>query len=193
MSSKQHLTPSTLIGACAAALALCSTAAIAAPDQGLYIGADLGRSKNDISIPADVKPQPGSSKSATSLGLHVGYQFNRHFATELSVARLGKASIGDSSSKTTAYSLDALAKLPVSDQFSVYGRLGASHYERGFQGLANTGGQHSVGMHVGLGLDYAITLQWGLRAELSRHNNLPDGAGYGRSTDQWSMGVNYRF
>lgn len=190
MKKPQHLSK-TMGRSLAGALALLGAAAMAAPEKGLYIGADLGRSRADLS--SDAKPSPAMKRSATSLGLHAGYQFNPYLAAELGVTRLGSASIGDSSAKARAYSLDALAKMPLNDKFSLYGRLGAAHYERSFKGGAAPGGQHAVGLHVGLGMDYALSPTWGVRTELSRYNNLPVADGYGRSADHWSLGVNYKF
>jgi len=187
-----------IISATAAiALALGSTGAAFAAggkdadNKGFYLGADLGQARNDLSSPTS--PELRLDKTDTAYGLFGGYQFNKYFGAELSIHKLGQHRIGDSDAKTTAYSLDAIGRLPVNDKFAVYGRLGGAHYERDFSGLDGAGNQNSAGFKVGLGADYAINKDWSLRTELTRYNNLPDLGTYGRTMDAWNVGVSYRF
>ncbi|MBB4841830.1 OOP family OmpA-OmpF porin [Paucibacter oligotrophus] len=190
--NKNIITPIAAIalalGSAGAAFAAGGTGA---DNKGFYVGVDLGQSRNDLSSPTS--PALRLDKTDTAYGIFGGYQFNKYFATELSVHKLGQQRIGDSDAKTSAYSLDAIGRLPVNDKFSVYGRLGGAHYERDFSGLDGAGNKISTGFKVGLGVDYAINKDWALRTELTRYNNLPDLGTYGRTMDSWNVGVSYRF
>lgn len=167
---------------------LTATGLAQAADQGFYVGGDIGRSSNNLKSPT--MPALGTDKTATGWGAYGGYQFNKYFATELSVTRLGTTHIGSGDSSTTSYSLDAIGRLPVSDKFALYGRLGAAHTERSYADFDNN---HTLGSKVGLGAEYAIDKNWGLRTELTRFNNMPTQGGYGNASNVLSMGVNYRF
>jgi len=169
------------------ALALAAGSAFA-QETGWYVGADIGQARNNLTSPTS--PAVGLDKKDTAYGLHGGYQFNKYFATELGVTRLGTQKIGDNKSTTTAYSLDAIGRLPVSDKFSVYGRLGAAHMERNYSAAS---GNHAAGFKVGLGADYAIDKNWSVRTELTRYNNVPTTSTFGNTMDAWNVGVNYRF
>ena len=177
------------ISALALALGSISGAALAA-DSGFYLSGDLGKSHNNLS--STTTPAVATDKRGKVYGLSGGYQFNKHFATELSVQRLGTQSIGSTEAKTTAYSLDAIARLPVSDKIAVYGRLGASHLDRKFSGI-EAQDTHGVGLKVGLGAEYALDKNWALRTELTRYNNAPAIAGYGDHMNTWTAGVKYNF
>lgn len=191
--NKQNLTPlrrnSLAAKASALALALIGSGAWAA-DSGFYMGGDIGRTKNNANATTD--PRANVKKSDTSYGIYGGYQLNRYLAAEVGVARLGTQKIGNTNSKTTTYSLDAIGRLPVSDSLAVYGRLGGAHYERSYNGIPNERA-HSVGLKVGVGADYAINKNWAVRTELTRYNHMPVAAGYGQHSDALSMGVRYQF
>ncbi|WIV96780.1 porin family protein [Kinneretia aquatilis] len=180
------------ISALALALGAASGAARAASsgDSGFYLSGDLGQSRNNLSSPTS--PAVATDKRGTIYGIGGGYQFNKHFATELSVQRLGTHGIGSTESKTTAYSLDAIGRLPVSDKFAVYGRLGASHLDRKFSGIDGQNA-HGVGFKLGLGAEYALDKNWSLRTELTRYNKAPVASTYGEHMNTWTAGVKYRF
>ena len=180
------------ISALALALGTATGAAVAAPgsNSGFYLSGDLGQSRNNLSSPTS--PAVGTDKRGTVYGISGGYQFNPHFATELSVQRLGTHGIGSSEAKTTAYSLDAIGRLPVNDKFSVYGRLGASHLDRKFSGI-QAQDSHRVGFKLGLGAEYALDKNWSLRTELTRYNKAPVVSTYGEHMNTWTAGVKYSF
>ncbi|MDC8787084.1 porin family protein [Roseateles koreensis] len=160
-------------------------------DTGYYVGGEIGRSNTDLS--SAQSPAPSLEKRDTSYGIHGGYQFNQYFGTELSLNALGKHKIGDTEAKTTVISLDAIGRLPVNDQFSLFGRLGVAHLDRDFKGLSTIDGGNSTGLKVGLGADYALDKNWSLRTEVTRYNNAPTAGLYDKTLDTWTVGVNYRF
>lgn len=163
------------------------TAHAADKEQGFYMGADIGRAKQNLSDGG-----LSSDRNANSLNLYGGYKIDKNFAVELGYADLGKAKIGDASAKTKALNADLLASTALTQDLSLYGRLGAARYDRDF----STGsGDHTVGFKVGAGLEYKLSEQLSLRGEVTRYNNLPtaDGQGFGRSANNVSAGLKYRF
>jgi len=156
-------------------------------EQGFYMGADIGRAKQNLNAGSQ-----SSDRNSNSLNLYGGYQIDKHFAVELGYADLGKAKIGDASAKTKALNADLLASTALTQDLSLYGRLGAARYDRDF----STGGSdHTVGFKLGAGLEYKLSDQLSLRGEVTRYNNLPtaDGQGFGRTANNVSAGVKYKF
>ncbi|HLO94445.1 MAG TPA: outer membrane beta-barrel protein [Burkholderiaceae bacterium] len=163
------------------------TAHAADKEQGFYMGADIGRAKQNLDA-----GNLSSDRNTNSLNLYGGYKIDKNFAVELGYADLGKAKIGDASAKTKALNADLLASTALTQDLSLYGRLGAARYDRDF----STGsGDHTVGFKVGAGLEYKLSEQLSLRGEVTRYNNLPtaDGQGFGRSANNVSAGLKYRF
>lgn len=156
-------------------------------EQGFYMGADIGRAKQNLSAGSQT-----SDRNTSSLNLYGGYQIDKTFAVELGYADLGKAKIGDASAKTKVLNADLLASTALTQDLSLYGRLGAARYDRDF----STGsGDHTVGFKLGAGLEYKLSEQLSLRGEVTRYNNLPtaDGQGFGRTANNVSAGVKYKF
>ena len=126
-----------------------------------------------------------------------GYQFNRYWALELGYVDLGKFSFTSSiyptgslngEIKARGDTLDLVGTLPITDNFSVIGRLGA-HYSRtqaAFNGTGNAAFVNSnrsnrkTNMKAGAGLQYAFSPAFMVRAEGERYK-LDDpvgGTGY---------------
>ena len=113
--------------AAASALLIASSAAFAAQPNTFYAGGDVGKTKVD-----DV------SKRDTSVGGFVGYNFHENFAIEAGYRRLadyniyvGTPAIGfvDGSAKLDQAHLSLVGSLPVAQNLSLYGRLGANRLE----------------------------------------------------------------
>ena len=110
-----------------AALALmAATAAQADTQPGFYAGAGIGSTKvgDDIS---------GVDDSDTGFKIFGGYTFTENWGVEVSYFDFGEASVsaGNSSASVgiTGLSASAVGRLPVSDMFAVYGKLGFASYD----------------------------------------------------------------
>jgi OmpA-OmpF porin, OOP family len=110
-----------------AALALmAATAAQADTQPGFYAGAGIGSTKvgDDIS---------GVDDSDTGFKIFGGYTFTENWGVEVSYFDFGEASVsaGGSSASVgvTGLSASAVGRLPVSDMFAVYGKLGFASYD----------------------------------------------------------------
>ena len=177
------------------------TQALAQTAPGWYIGGNVGRASTDFDAPAPlVAPGVGFSEDEhdTAWKLFGGYQFHRNFAVEGGYYDLGSydfgfaAPGGAGSARYQGFNLDLVGTLPLSDRFSVIGRVGAAYTRArtSFGGREDT--ERSWGPKVGLGLEYAFTPQLAVRGEWERYRVRDAFRGRG-DVDVASIGVVYRF
>ncbi|WP_374535758.1 outer membrane beta-barrel protein [Chitinimonas taiwanensis] len=170
--------------------ALALAAALSAPAlaNDLYIGADIGRS--------DIEVDAGNgftvSKDSTSFAVFGGVQFHKNFAAELAYRDLGELKSGNA--KLSAYALQAslLGSLPVSNEFSLLGRVGlasinAEYRESGF-GYSYSEDSSETKPFFGVGARYAVNKQLGIRAEYNQYAEIED-----TTISTMTVGVDYRF
>jgi OmpA-OmpF porin, OOP family len=114
------------LSALAALGLMAATAAQADTQPGFYAGAGIGSTKvgDDIS---------GVDDSDTGFKVFGGYNFNANWAVEVGYFDFGEASVsaGNSSASVgvTGLSASAVGRLPVSEMFAVYGKLGFASYD----------------------------------------------------------------
>ncbi|HEX6690089.1 MAG TPA: porin family protein [Burkholderiales bacterium] len=144
-------------------------------DTGWYIGGHIGQ--------ADVKEASDEDTSFKILG---GYQFNKNFAVEGAYIDFGKTSEGGTEFKANAWEAVAVGILPVGDRFGVYGKAGF------FWGEAKGGGEKadSVELTYGVGVQFDLARNLGIRGEYQRYTDVGDGAS---DVDVISVGVVFRF
>ena len=196
---------------------LCSTSVIAQVSPW-YIGGSLGSTRANFNNEAVNNSFIGngftvnsSSVDNTSTGakLFGGYQLNPNFAIEGGYFDLGRfnysgtTSNGDyfGRSRVHGLNLDLVGTLPLSDRFSVLGRVGAA-YSRTADDVAGSGimapfinsnrKTNSTNVKYGVGLQYAITDALSLRAELERYR-VNDPIRNRSNIDMASIGLVYRF
>lgn len=182
----------TIALSCAAALAAALPAA--AQDQSrmrnalssVYVGADVGQSKfkdacNDSAL------QPGCDDKDTAWGLFAGYQFNRNLAAEIAYHDLGSASGSGASRDGKTWEIDALGILPLTNQFSAYGKLGGYRGKYQGAGLDNKSNDWTWG----LGVQWDFTRNVGVRGEWQQYRNL--GSDGGPDVNVLRVGALYRF
>jgi OmpA-OmpF porin, OOP family len=114
-----------------AALALTAAMAAQADVQpGFYAGAGLGTTKIDDDGFDDV----AFDDSDTGFKIFGGYSFNQNFAVEATYFDLGEASgsfgVGDNFDVgISGFGVAAVGVLPLSDMFSLFGKLGYASYD----------------------------------------------------------------
>ena len=197
-------------------LALGSTAALA---DNFYVLGSVGQSKVKDLHKSDIDSeltgagatglQSSIDRTDTAYKLQAGYQFNKNFALEGGYFNLGKAAYSASytggaanaSVKADGSNLSAVGSLPISDAFSVFGKLGAAYSTvkadvtaTGPGGTAAGSAKDSKwGAVYGLGLNYNLTKQVALRAEYEIYDKV-GGDNTGKSkVDVLSVGVAYKF
>ena len=169
----------------AAAMALALPAAAQMSMSSAYVGGSLGQSKFKDAC----NGLASCDDSDTTWGLFAGYQFNRNFGAELGYHDLGSASTPGATYDAKAWELVGVAAWPFSEQFSVYGKLG------GFRGEAKSLGvkETNTDLTYGLGLEYDITRNVGLRGEWQRYSNLGGGSLVESDVDALRVAALWRF
>jgi OOP family OmpA-OmpF porin len=176
-----------------AAFALSAALAAQADTQpGFYVGAGVGTTK----VSDDAFDGSGIDDSDTGFKLFGGYDFNQNFAVEVSYLDLGEASISDAGDSltvgVTALTASAVGRLPVSDMFALYGKLGYASYD--------VKARFSVaGFGSGSGSDSDSDLIYGVGGALSFGGNFEARLEYealnvdGGDLNMISIGALYRF
>lgn len=139
---------------------------------------------------------------------------NKNFALEGGYADLGKPLTWNSTVtvpatgsvsanwKGKAWTLAAVGLLPVTDQFEVFGKLGAHRWDVDVSASAVGGGGAAAGSWsdsgsswlYGLGASYSFTKNLAVRAEWERYQDVGDEDNTGKSdVDMWSLGIQYKF
>lgn len=185
---------------------------------GPYIGANLGTTRsqfNNDSINSTLAGQGFTvtsrteDNSSTGYKLFGGYQLNRNFAVEGGYFDLGRFNYAvnttplgtfTSDTRVRGLNLDLVGLLPLTDQFSVFGRIGAA-YAQSRANFSRTGAmplsgsptsRNDTNLKVGLGMQYAITEALAVRAELERYR-VSDPVRNRGNIDMASIGLVYRF
>lgn len=204
--------------------AVSSSAALAQDALGPYIGANVGRTKADFSNDSINNTLTGQGLTVnsrtednreTGYKIFGGYQFHPNFAVEGGYFDLGKFSYSfnatragppattgtfTGNTRVRGLNLDLVGIAPVTDRFSVFGRVGAA-YAQTRADFASTGAvapqtfstsSNKTNLKVGLGLQYAITEALSLRAELERYR-VNDPVRNRGNVDMASVGLVYRF
>jgi OOP family OmpA-OmpF porin len=185
-----------------AAIALTSATAFAQgrSDAGWYLGGSFGQSEVDIE---NCGAGVACDEKDTAWRILGGYQINRNFAVELGFHQFGDASatapgIGQLDFEANAFELVGLGALPLGNQFSIYGKAGLYRGETKVTGtvlgvpvdLKET----NTDLTYGIGAQYDVNRQLGLRLEWQRYTNMGDNATIGESDiDVMSVGLVFRF
>ena len=185
---------------------------------GPYIGANIGATRAKFNNDSANSALTGQGLTVTSrtednssngYKLFGGYQLNRNFAVEGGYFDLGRFNYGINTSplgtfasdtRVRGLNLDLVGLLPVTDQFSVFGRVGAA-YAQSRGSFTRTGAlplnnastsRNDTNLKLGLGLQYAITEALAVRAEVERYR-ISDPVRNRGHIDMASIGLVYRF
>ena len=201
----------------AAALSLSMASAFAGDWYGVV---SAGQSR----IPSDTKSQTDSSLTGlgvtglsssmddndTGYKFQLGYKFSPNWALEGGYVDLGKfnynatftGGTANAQVKASGINLAAVGTYPISEQFSIFGKLGfidakvEENASATGPGGAGTGSASStkVKTNYGFGASYSFSKDWGVRAEWERFSKLGDNNTTGESdVDLLSVGVVFDF
>lgn len=201
-----------------AVLAVATSPLAIAEESNWYAGMNLGQSRakvDDIRIVSGLLAGRFATTSIvdsdrdTGGKIFGGYQLNHYFAFEAGYFHFGEfgftantAPLGSLTGriKVRGLNLDLIGTLPVTEKFSVFGRVGLSHAEAR-DTFTGTGLVHVVkpyltkrddGVKYGVGMQYAFNDAWAVRAEVERHR-VNDAVGNRGDIDLASLGMIYRF
>jgi OOP family OmpA-OmpF porin len=164
-----------------------------AAEPGFYIGADVGATQQNIdsATPNSTHPTVG--------GVYGGYNFDKHFGIEANYYNLGKAKVdGQSEVKTQLGGVDLVGRYPATDKLDLYGKFGVAYVDRQID-FAAGGDESKSGMagKLGIGAEYAVAKNIGVRAEVAHYMGAPkfEGPGYEYKDNftTFTVGANYRF
>ena len=188
----------------ALALACAIPATAAAQDSGGYVGIGFGQTTinefcsevNSVIVFFSGTPT-GCDEKDTGFKIFGGYRVNRNFAIEGSYFNYGEATArgnfplgpGTISGEATAFGVAAVGILPVSPQFSLFGKAGLLLTDikakaTGAGGSA-TESDDETGLHFGVGAMFDFTRNLGLRLEWERNDEV--------DIDMLSIGLQVRF
>jgi OmpA-OmpF porin, OOP family len=183
-----------------------------------YGGASVGQSRSHLHTPGMAAQLLGGSavtttiqqdKQDTAYKVFGGYQFNRYVGAELGFFDLGQYKFtaqtlppGSLSGaiKVRGFNLDVVGTWPMTDAFSLIGRVGAQSAKT--SGTFSTTGaaisnersvhKHQVDIKAGVGLQYELTPAVFLRTELE-HFRVNDGLGQRNGVNVLTVGVVFPF
>lgn len=189
-----------------------------AQDSGWYGGANVGQSRatiDDARISSGLQSGGFTSSSivdddrSTGYKIFGGYQLNKNFAVEGGYFDLGKfgytattvpAGTLNGSMKVRGLNLDLVGTLPLTEKFSVFGRVGVN-YAQTRDNFSGTGAvrvtnpnprKNDTNYKFGAGLQYAFTDSLAMRLEAERYR-INDAVGNKGDVDLYSVGLIYRF
>ena len=196
---------------CVSGLVLCAAAAsvsafAATPtNDGWYLGTSVGRS--EIKTTNDNANDDTSKGTGTGFKLYGGYQFNDYFALEGQYIRLATAKYRsnrpggyqlDESDKFSGLAFDAVGILPISDSFSLLGKLGVmqTQIQSDWQYGSESGSAKDSRTTplIGIGAEYKLTPALALRAEYEYYGKIhSDDNTVKIKMDMLSVGMRYTF
>ncbi len=146
------------------------SAVVAAPafaaDEGFYAGVTLGNGKPNVTPSAVAL----SKKADFIYGGLLGYQYNKNLAVEAQFTGVGKATdAAGNTIKGDAFGLTAVGILPLNESFSLLGKLGVASAKTTSSGAATNLGASRTAATYGLGAQYNVSQNLGLRLNWDRY------------------------
>lgn len=160
--------------------------------DNFYVFGDIGQGKMEV----DGNDDYTFSKTATTYSLGVGYNINKFFGVELAYRDLGEIKdrgegfdgVDDydyvDKYNTTALQASVIGKLPISNEFNLYGRLGLANidvdykasefYADGNNPSPYSKTESKTKALIGVGASFDITPQFALRAEYNQYAKWDD-------------------
>lgn len=184
-----------------AAVSLLASSAIAAP-------AAFAQSTDRDSAGAYISGSYGGYKSHGGefddendlLGVGLGYQFNPMFALEAEYIDFGNFGNDDVEGKLKGVGLSAVGRLPVTESFGVYGKVGAFASAFDVDAFNEDETYDEVSPFLGAGVDFRVTPQLTAFAEYDRYNVDIDKSDFngqvtndGPDFDTGRVGLKYQF
>jgi len=178
--------------------------------EGGYVGVGFGQGSISFEPVNIAGVSVTEDDKGTSYKIFGGYEFNKYFAAELGYQEFGSfsqtltfgASVGKAELKGHGFFLDLVGKLPLSEAFSLFAKIGlaqttvdATYTLTGiFVGCCSNTSASETDPRFGLGAQYNFNRQVGARLEYERTKNVgnPDTTGEG-DIDYLGIALTYMF
>ena len=115
--------------------------------------------------------EPGIDDDDTGGKIFGGYRFNDYFAIEGSFYDFGEMNEGGNQLELDGVGLAAVGSIPVSERFSLFGKLGVHAWDAEISGAiaSRFSDDSDTDAFYGIGVEYALTDRWDIRGELERY------------------------
>ena len=168
------------------------------PDSAWYAGGSVGKSSSAVCASA-VLPGVACDDQGTAYRAFAGYQVNRYLSLEFGYQQLGDVSITFGPTTTTVetslFDLVVLGTLPLTQRLGAYGKLGIYRASNEASVPGTSSKLETNGLTYGIGLQYDVTANIGVRIEWQEYANVI-GAGFGGASsnaDVTSVAAIWRF
>lgn len=137
-----------------------------------------------------------SERRATAYILNIGGYFNNNFGVELGYTDFGRINRAGGSTKADGINLSLVGKLPMTDAFSLLGKVGTTYGRTEVSaapasGVA-TGTESDFAWSYGVGAMYAFNPQWSALVQYDEHN-LKFAGGDRNRISATTIGLRYRY
>ncbi|MEX5745651.1 porin family protein [Massilia sp. X63] len=163
-----------------------------------YLGAGIASADHDFKMSGATNVDTEGYKASGKI--FGGYEFDQTWGVEAGYTDFRKSDVNYSiggvnnrgETKGHAYYLAAKATLPVNEQFSVYGKLGATRVKSELETLnaAQNMSRSKTGAYGALGAEYKLNQNVSLIGEYERYGKSKD---FGAKADVFTIGAKYAF
>lgn len=180
------------LAAGASAQAQSSNYSLAAPGAS-YVGVNVG--KSDFSV-GNGNGLFSSDKKDTAYGINAGSYINNNLGMELGFTDFGKINRAGGTTKAQGFNLSMVGRLPLSPQFNLLGKLGATYGRTDVSASPASGvvsgKENGFGVSYGLGAEYAFNPQMSAVLQYDAHDMKFAGTGRDR-VSATTVGLRYKF
>ena len=153
----------TLLTGAAALAQSASTASTGNPMYGAGNGyLELSAGRSDFALGSGTGLF-SNEKRDTSYKLSAGSYFDRNVGFEIGYTDFGNIRRGGGQTSADGVNFSAIARMPLSANFNLLGRLGATYSRTSVSSLAGSGiasgNENGFGPHIGIGAEYVFTPQ----------------------------------
>jgi opacity protein-like surface antigen len=187
-----------LIFAAIAGVAIASAAQAQETYPKAYVGAGVATVDHDFSVNGTTNHDADGWQPSGKV--FAGYEFNQTWGAEIGYTDFSKSHAsytangvnGRAESDGKAFYVAAKASVPINEQFSAYGKLGAEYNKTSLS--STTPGisydDHKTQAYGALGVQYNLTQKVALIAEYERYGSKRD---FGAKPDVVTVGARYSF
>jgi OOP family OmpA-OmpF porin len=194
------LVKTVLAAAAAAAMTIPAVGlAQSGSETGWYAGASIGQGDAKDGC-ADLPAGVSCDSKDTAWRILGGYQFNPMLSAELGYSNLGEVSASGGgevvTAEASAWELVGVAKFPVANQISLYGKGGLymATVDVSSNIPGDSGEEDNTGVTFGVGGQYDINRNIGVRVEWQRYMDVGDDELVGETdVDVLNVGVVFKF